>query len=183
MKKLLATILLKIGGWKQEYPKNFQNQKCVFISAPHTSKLDYVYAIASYWSQGLDASVLCEKGEIIPVFKYFVNKIRKNNYCVLDKFSVDFLINVLKEKQNIQLIVPIKCGLGRVEKWRTEFYDIAYKANVPIALGYIDYADKLLGVRTLFEATGDKYSDLKKIENFYKNFTPSNLNNYNSKIF
>jgi hypothetical protein len=44
-------------------------------------------------------------------------------------------------------------------------------ANVPIALGYLDYGKKVAGFGNMFYPTGDYQKDLIEIQNFYRQFT------------
>ena len=51
--------------------------------------------------------------------------------------------------------------------WKRGFYYIAEHAHVPIALGFLDYKNKIGGVGGIFMPTGDYEADLKHIEAFY----------------
>jgi len=183
MKKQIGAFILKLGRWKEEYPKGFGEGKCVMISAPHTSAKDYIYTIASFWKQGIDVSILSVNSEKISLLTCFLNKLIGNNLCKIKREGVEYSVNLFSESNKLILIFPTESNRKKVDSWRTEFYDVAYKAKVPIAIGFLDYSDKIMGVCHLFSVSGNKEQDLQKIGDFYKNFTPKFPENYNTKIY
>lgn len=56
--------------------------------------------------------------------------------------------------------------------WKTGFYHVAVLANVPIALGYLDYQKKEAGVGKMVYPRGDMKKDMQEIMTFYKNIVP-----------
>lgn len=52
-------------------------------------------------------------------------------------------------------MVPAEGTRSRVEKWKTGFYHIAKSAQLPVALGYLDYEKKIAGVGDLIHLTED----------------------------
>jgi 1-acyl-sn-glycerol-3-phosphate acyltransferase len=52
---------------------------------------------------------------------------------------------------------------------KSGFYQIAVAANVPVALGYIDYATRTVGIDTYLRMTGDREADMARIREFYSN--------------
>ena len=80
-------------------------------------------------------------------------------------------------------MVPAEGTRKKVERWRTGFYRIALEANVPIALGYLDYKKKVAGVTRLVHPTGDFEKDMQLIEAFYKEIHPKHPELYNAKIY
>ena len=57
----------------------------------------------------------------------------------------------------------------KTDYWRTGFYYMALAANVPIALGFLDYSTKTGGFGPLIWPSGDIEKDLQRIRSFYKN--------------
>lgn len=51
--------------------------------------------------------------------------------------------------------------------WRSGFYHIALAAKVPVALAYIDYSTREIGVTEFVELTGDRAADMEKIRAIY----------------
>jgi len=52
-------------------------------------------------------------------------------------------------------------------KWKTGFYYIARGANVPIVLGFFNYAKKAAGFGPVYFPTGDIAADMKQIRSYY----------------
>ena len=82
---------------------------------------------------------------------------------------VDAMAEMLIKNKNMAIVVTPEGTRKAVKKWKTGFYHVALKANVPIALGYMDYAKKEAGVGKIIYPTGDRIADLTEIVNFYKN--------------
>lgn len=75
--------------------------------------------------------------------------------------------------QNEKLVLTIAPAgtRKRVAKWKTGFYHIAHGANVPIALGFLDYRRKAGGIGPVIYPTGNIDTDMKSIRTFYDNVT------------
>ena len=58
-----------------------------------------------------------------------------------------------------------------VEKWKSGFYYIARRAEVPVILGYLDYKKKHAGVGPVYYPGEDLKAEMEKIQSFYRNVT------------
>jgi 1-acyl-sn-glycerol-3-phosphate acyltransferase len=96
---------------------------------------------------------------------------------------VDYATELFSKYDELVLMVPAEGTRKRVEKWKTGFYHIATKANVPVALGFLDYKNKLAGVGDLITLSGDFEKDMTVIQDFYKNIAAKHPKLYNEKIF
>jgi 1-acyl-sn-glycerol-3-phosphate acyltransferase len=83
----------------------------------------------------------------------------------------DQMVGYFKNRKSFQLAVTPEGTRKRTNKWKSGFYYIAEKAEVPIALAHIDYAKKEVGIETIIYPTGDKNSDIDKIKQYYKDVT------------
>jgi len=183
MKKFIGTLILKLGGWAEDYPQNFSVDKYIMISAPHTSLKDYLYTVASFWKRGEEVKILFKNNQVISLSNCFFRKIFGIRFDDITKEGIDYSVDLINKSDKLILIVPTECcPRKKADRWNTEFHDIAYKVNVPVALGYLDYSDRTIGVGDMFTVTDEKNKDLKKIQNFYKNFTAKVPENYNSTI-
>ncbi len=184
MKKIIAKFAFFITGWKWKYDNEFNTDRCVMIAAPHTSNWDLFYAMATYWQYGVEAKFFIKdsytKGLHGYIFKKLgaigVNRGKRNNL-------VDYAVKLFNENEKFVLLVPAEATRKRVNKWKKGFYYIAKKANVPVALGYLDYKKKISGVGGLVNLTDNYEADMQKIEDFYKNITAKYPENYNPKIY
>ena len=184
MKKLLAKFVLFVFGWKSKYPAPYKVDKCVMIAAPHTSNWDLLFALAVYWRENIDAKFLIKNDYTKGLQGYFfrwlgaigVDRSRHNN-------MVDYAIGLFEKSNKLILMIPAEGTRKKVDKWKTGFYHIANKANVPVSLGYLDFKNKIAGVGGIFNLTGDFEKDMQFIEDFYKDIPGKHPELYNKKIF
>lgn len=182
MKKIIGFLILKLCGWKDDYPKDFDSKKSIFISAPHTSIRDYMFSIVSFWKQGFDV-YLVHENQKISILTCFFKKIFGRKACFLEEEGIAFSVDLLNNTDKLILAFSTESTTVKSNTWRTEFYEVAQKTKTPIAIGYLDYSDKIMGVSQLFTITGNKKRDLEKISKFYNNFTPRHPNKYKSIVF
>jgi len=182
VKKHIGTLIIKLGGWSENYPGDCNIDKCVIICAPYTSFWDYIYTIASFWKNDFKIKVLYEQKSRLGIRNFFGEICGGINLSKLEKEVPRHFSELLNSSEKMMLLVPTEGSRKKVDKWKTEFYDIAQYANVPIVLGYLDYEDKMVGIGGVLHASGNFDNDMSKIENFYKNFMAKHPHRYNDKI-
>ena len=184
MKKLLGTLMLKIAGWKCIYPEEYKVKKFVIIAAPHTSNWDLYYALAMFWKYDVPVKYFIKdsftKGLHGKLFKAMgaigVDRKRTGNL-------VHHAAAIIKKMDHIALMVPAEGTRSYVKKWKTGFYHIALKADVPVALGYLDYTKKIAGIGGLITLTSNRDGDMRIIETFYLDIDGRHPELYNKKIY
>ena len=55
-----------------------------------------------------------------------------------------------------------------VEKWKTGFYFVALKANVPIMMSGFDYEHKVVELKEVFYPSGDVDKDVEKMMAYFR---------------
>ena len=59
MKKIIATIVLKLMGWKIQMDGDVKNlDRCILAVAPHTANIEYVLGNLAYWKLGKPLRVI-----------------------------------------------------------------------------------------------------------------------------
>lgn len=182
MKKRIGTLIMKIGGWTESYPENCIINKSVLISAPYTSFWDYIYTIASFWKNDYTIKVLFEQKSNLGIRNAIYKMCDGINLNDVDGNMIHHMDAILNSSDKMMLIVPTEGTRKKVDEWKTEFYDIAKYANVPVLLGYLDYEDKIVGIGGSINVTDNLKYDMNKIQHFYKNFNAKYPKNYNEKI-
>lgn len=184
MKTFLGKLILKILGWKSRYPKETQVDKCVMIAAPHTSNWDLVYALAVFWEQKVPLKYFIKDSMTKGLHGWFFKML---GAIGVDRSKTGNLVHhaaaTIKKMDKVALMVPAEGTRSRVEKWKTGFYHIAKKAGVPVALGYLDYKNKIAGVGKLITLSNDFEVDMKIIEEFYSTIPAKYPEKYKKKIF
>ena len=182
MKKILSKIIFWLLGWEVigtfDYPK-----KCIVIAAPHTSNWDFFLGRGYSYISGITPHYLIKSSFFVPVFGAFfkwdggipVDRDSKNNI-------VDQVVQRFNNSDNFILGIAPEGTRSRVEKWKTGFYHIAYKTNVPILLLAIDFKNKRIGVINSIVATGDIDKDMLFIQNQFKEVKGKIPENYNPII-
>ena len=82
------------------------------------------------------------------------------------------MADLFKKHQRLAVMVTPEGSRSLRTEWKTGFYYVAKMADVPIALGYLDYAKKEAGVGMMVHPSDDMESDLRKIMAFYRDIGP-----------
>lgn len=176
----LATFILKIIGWEISGQIPEHVKKVVLIQAPHTSLWDFVIGRIVFWYYGYNVRLLIKKeafkwpfgGMMKALGGIPVNR-RKNEK------TVDAVARMVNEHNDIVLVITPEGTRKRVDNWKRGFYYIALKAEVPIALGWIDYPVKQGGIGPTFYPSGDFEKDFKMIEDFYQGYRGKHPERFN----
>ncbi len=168
IKKRLAERWLRTRGWRP-IGRPPDVPKYVIIAAPHTSNWDfpYMYAYAKVTMtpiEWLGKHTLFE-GPLGPLTYKFggvpVDRASKHN-------MVDQIIGHFAERDRLALVVPPEGTRGRTEHWKSGFYHIARGADVPVALGIVDFGRREVGFGPSFHLTGNVKADMDRMREFYR---------------
>ncbi len=186
MKKFIGKMFLKLTGWKLDITVPVKNiSKCVLVAAPHTTNWDFFYAVFSFWAIGIPMKFFIKDSWTKPWYGFIIrsvggigiNREQRSN-------RVDYAAELLKNNDDLYLLNTPEGSRSRAEKWKTGFYYIAKKAEVPIILAYCDYEKKMAGIGKVIRLEEkSKEEILMEIENYYKDIKGKFPENYNPKIF
>ena len=143
--------------------------RAVIVSAPHTSYWDFVIGRFTFWAINVNIRFLIKK----EAFKFPMGFIlRKLGGLPVERDSantmVDQVIRMFRENESLAIVITPEGTRVRVNRWKKGFYLIAQRANVPIALSYINYGNKTGGIGPLITPSGDYEKDLAIIQDFYR---------------
>jgi len=146
--------------------------QCVMIAAPHTSNWDLpimlFFAFAFRTKLFFMVKDAVFRWPFGPLFRWLggipIDRTKRNGI-------VEQSIQAFRENEQLTMVVPPSGTRSKVEYWKTGFYHIARGANVPIALGFLDYGRKVGGVGPTIVPTGDIEEDMKEIRAFYADIT------------
>lgn len=183
MKEQIGNAYLRLNGWTA-YGAVPAAKKYVLIAAPHTSNWDFPFTIALAFQLGIDIRWMGKdalfQGPKGAIFRSLggipVDRSKNTN-------MVDRMVELFAEQDALALAVPAEGTRGKGTYWKSGFYHIASRANVPIALGFLDFTRKRGGIGPLLMPTGDIRRDMDQIRAFYadigphrpENFTPPRL--------
>lgn len=182
-------LIFKLGGWKITHYLPNEIKQCVIIVAPHTSNWDFVYGMGAVKFMKLFPRFVIKKEWIHFPFKRLMLKSgalpidrESKNTLGEKKSTVDAMADLFKHHDVLRLIITPEGTRKRVEKWKTGFYYVAQKANVPICLGFMDYEKRVCGIDKIIYPSGNFKKDMKSIMDFYKNMKGKNPENFTTDI-
>lgn len=167
--KYIAKFVLWLSGWKIEGKIPADIPKCVVAVAPHTSMWDFILGRLAFWAMGVKARFLIKKEIFFWPLGYLVkwlggipvDRQRKGNL-------VEQVADMFSEHDSLYIAITPEGTRSLVKDWKKGFYYIALKAEVPIALGVLDYKRKAGGVLKIIHPSGDFEADTKLVEDGYR---------------
>lgn len=143
--------------------------KAVVIGAPHTSNWDGVLMAIAFWDVERPFKFLVKDsllhGPVSPIVRWVggIGVDRKSPHGLVDSIA-----ERAREADEFTLIIAPKGTRAKKEFWKSGFYHIAYKADIPVVLGYIDGEAKKYGWAHSIRLTGDMKADMDVIRAFYE---------------
>ncbi|MDX5478650.1 MAG: glycerol acyltransferase, partial [Cyclobacteriaceae bacterium] len=81
------------------------------------------------------------------------------------------MTNMLKEADELVIMVTPEGTRSHAPKWKTGFYHIALGANVPVVIGYLDYKKKEAGIGPLIYPNGNMNDQIEEMMAFGRTVT------------
>jgi len=85
--------------------------------------------------------------------------------------TVAAIARVFEGRSSIYLGVAPAGTRSKRDHWKSGFYHIAQKADVPLVCGFLDYARKRGGCGPAIHLTGNVSEDMDKLREFYATIT------------
>lgn len=169
--KSFARMVLKLLGWQLESRLPDARQYIV-IGAYHTSNWDFPLGLLTMWALGFEARWVAKhtlfRGPMGPVMKFLggipVDRSVRSGF-------IQRVARLFREGKLNQLVIAPEGTRSKTEFWKSGFYHIAVEAGLPIALGYIDYPARQLGVGSVLHPSGNIVQDFEVIRAFYRDKT------------
>ena len=167
MLRLLALGFLKLTGWEPEGARP-ADRRFVLIAAPHTTNWDLPYLLALSFALDVRVSWMGKHAMFRPPLGWLMRRlggipvIRNQSQNMVSQMAATF-----DGVEELALVVPAEGTRGYVAHWKSGFYHIARSANVPIVMGYLDYARKRGGFGPALRVTGNVREDMDEIREFY----------------
>ena len=165
----LGRAYLKLIGWKVVGPPP-EIDKFVAIAAPHTSNWDFPIFMSLVGYFGIRVRYLAKdtlfQGLSGKLF-YWLGGIPVVRDTRDAAALVDVAVDLFESESELILAIAPEGTRSNVTKWKSGFYRIAYAANVPIVMAYLDADKREIGFGTVFYPTGDRNKDMAEIKSFY----------------
>jgi len=168
MRKSFFRFLLRLTGWKVE--SDFPDlPKALIVMAPHTSYWDAVYGKLIVESAGITPTFLTAA----EYFYFPLNIGLKILNCypvggVKGHNAIYDVVDLFAKRDKVQVLICPEGQLKPTDRWNPGFYYMAYKANVPIVVGYMDYKKKTAGFKTVITDLSDKDRIMQILRDSYE---------------
>lgn len=178
MKKLWVAIV-KLFGWKYDLPDEDKLRRlhhCVLIEAPHTSIYDFLLGASCVWHMGLSGRFFIKKEFFVFPLRHFL---KRSGALPIDRGNrsnhmVDKAVEAFSKNDDLTIIITPEGTRKKVKRFKRGFYEIAVQAKVPVAVTYINYKTRHMGVGPLIDVSGDFDADMRRILDFYSDVAPRN---------
>jgi 1-acyl-sn-glycerol-3-phosphate acyltransferase len=159
--------LLRLFGWKSSFVWP-PEPKGIIVVYPHTSNWDFPIGLTFRIANALPANWI-GKTEMFP--KPFRGILERLGGIPVDRNRsrgfVDALVQEFRRRDWMWVAITPEGTRSHTDHFKSGFYQLALAADVPVALAYIDYATRTVGMDTYVRFTGDEERDLDVIRRFY----------------
>ena len=148
-------------------------RKYMITVAPHTSGWDFLVGIAAKNIVRLEGHFLGKKSLFdLPivgqVMRYCgghpVNRSIRSNV-------VDDVAELFHKNERFVMVIAPEGTRAYQKVWKTGFYFIALKAEVPIVMAGFDFKRKIVELKEPFMPTGDVKKDIEMMKKYYRTIT------------
>lgn len=164
----LGLLVLRLTGWRVvgEFPNT---PKLVVIGAPHSSNWDALYVLGAVLAIRVRVQIMAKDSLFKPPWGGFVRWLggipvdRKSSHGVVQQS-----VNAIKNSEQMLLALSPEGTRNSAKEWKSGFYVIAHKAQVPILVAVIDYAKKQIRFAGTVTPSGNYEEDYPKIVELYR---------------
>ena len=164
----LGAALLRLAGWKVVLAQPVP-MRCIAIFYPHTSNWDTVIGLCAKFMFGIRFRYV-GKDTLFRVPLIGPLLVRWGGVPVNRREPVGFIRQMQGEfarHAEFRLAIAPEGTRGLTPHGKSGFYRLARAAGVPLALAYIDYPRREIGIGGYLELTGDVAADMTRIRAFY----------------
>ena len=163
-----GSTALAAAGWKVILAEPVP-ERCVVIFYPHTSNWDTAIGLCLKFMIGLSFRFAAKDSLFrVPLLGPLllrwggipVNRRERTGF--IEEMAAQFRGNRV-----FRLAIAPEGTRSRTEFWKSGFYHLARTANVPLALGYIDYPAREIGIGGYLDLTNDVATDMARLSAFY----------------
>lgn len=169
MRFIYRLIFIKILGWKilGNMPRY---KKYIIVVAPHTSNFDFLIGLCVRSILKFESGFLAKK----ELFRFpFGGLFRMLGGHPVDRSRhtnlVDAVAALFNSHDRFVVAIAPEGTRKYVSKWKTGFYFMAQKAEVPLVLASFNYGERTVFISEPFFPTGDREKDSESILSFFRN--------------
>lgn len=167
VRRTLGALWLRLMGWSLA-PTRPTEPRAVFVAAPHTSNWDLPLAIAVAWA--LDIKLTWAGKHTIFRFP-FGPLMRALGGVPIDRRhrgnQVEMLASLFADGAPRFVAIAPSGTRSKRDHWKSGFYHVATRANVPVQFAFLHYPTKTGGLGPVVTLTGDVRADMDRVRAFY----------------
>jgi 1-acyl-sn-glycerol-3-phosphate acyltransferase len=162
-----CAALLRFAGWHLEY-RPPPGPKALVLFYPHTSNWDFILAMLAKWALDLPLHWAGKDSLFRGVFGAFFRSLggvpvnRRERTGFVGQMAEEF-----RRRDSFYLGMAPEGTRSLTEGWKSGFYNLALAADVPLALAYLDFGTRRIGVTDYLALTGDEAHDIAAIAAAY----------------
>jgi 1-acyl-sn-glycerol-3-phosphate acyltransferase len=159
--------LLRLFGWTYDlvWPAE---PKGIILVYPHTSNWDFIIGMLFRIGTGLPANWIGKDA----MFRWpFAGLLKRFGGIPINRRQSTGFITALVEEYRrrdwLWIAIAPEGTRSHTDHLKSGFYQLSRAADVPVGLGYIDYAARKVAIDTYVRFTGDRERDLAMLRAFY----------------
>jgi 1-acyl-sn-glycerol-3-phosphate acyltransferase len=170
----LGRTVLRLGGWTiaGDWP---DLPRMVVIAAPHSSGWAAVGGLAANLAMGVDITFIATaelfRWPLGPLLRAFggrpVNRAAPGGI-------VEQTAEQIRAVDRMWFVLAPEGTRRRVEHWKTGFWKIARRADVPVFCAWFHYPQRTIGLGPLVALTDDPVADMARIREIYRPYQGRN---------
>jgi 1-acyl-sn-glycerol-3-phosphate acyltransferase len=168
-------LILKLINWKIEGNIPEGLSKFVIVVAPHTSNWDFLLGVVVRGAKGFHSNYLGKASLFNPPFGLLFKLL--GGIAVDRNKSTNLVDQVVQEagkRKKFGLAIAPEGTRKKVAQWKTGFYYIAVKADIPIIPAQMDWKNRVVRFLEPFYPTGDIGAELPYIQSKFENIEGKN---------
>ena len=172
--RVLAATVLRLGGWRMvgQWP---DVAKVVVVVAPHSSVWDAIWGIAAKVAQGLGIVFIGKKEAFVGPLGWWL---RRFGGVPVDRSApggiVEQVANQIRASERMWFVLAPEGTRRKVEKWKTGFWKIARRAQVPVFCVAFNYPDRTINLGPLVTLTDDMEADVRRVRGLFAGYHGKN---------
>ncbi len=176
LSRAFGRAVLRAGGWRVvgEWP---DIAKMVIIVAPHSSAWDAIWGIAAKLALGMGIVFIGKKEAFWGPVGW---ALRMFGGVPVDRSApggiVDQVANQMRDAERMWFVLAPEGTRRKVEKWKTGFWKIARRAQVPVFCIGFDYPDREIRLGQMVTLTDDMEADMRRIRLLFAHYRGKHRN-------